>query len=94
MKLSFVNSEINIVGDVDRFNLIDNKLFSFPIMTSDVTIELTNVVSVDTAGLAFLLKLVAFYQNKNLNVVLANPPSQLIALAEISNVLGLLPLKE
>lgn len=94
MKLNFVNNEINVVGDIDRYNLIDKKLFSFPAMTSDVTIELTNVASVDTAGVAFLLKLVAFYQNQKLNVTLTNPPSQLIALAQISNVLGLLPLKD
>ena len=94
MKLIFANNKIDVVGDIDRFNLVDNELFSFQPMTSDVTIDLNNVTSVDTAGVAYLLKLVAYYQNKKLNVELTNPPTQLIALAQISNVLGLLPLKK
>jgi len=93
MKLLFTNNTVSLVGDVDRFNLVDNKLFTFQSMTSDVTIDLSKVASLDTAGVAYLLKLVAHYQNDKLNVELTNPPAQLIALAQISNVLGLLPLK-
>lgn len=94
MKLKLANNKIDIIGDVDRFNLNDNKVFDFPTRTADVFIELANMTSVDTAGLAFLLKMIAFYQNKSLTVTLLSPSKQLIALAEISNVLGLLPLKE
>lgn len=94
MKLLFTNNKVDVVGDVDRFNLVDSRLFTFQSMTSDVTIDLTNVTSVDTAGVAYLLKLVSHYQNEKLNVQLTNPPEQLIALAQISNVLGLLPLKK
>ncbi|MDU0113970.1 STAS domain-containing protein [Psychrosphaera aquimarina] len=94
MKLIFANNTVNVVGAIDRFSLVDDALFNFQSMTADVTIDLNKVSSVDTAGVAFILKLVAHYQNAQLNVVLTHPPAQLIALAEISNVLGLLPLKE
>lgn len=92
MELIFNNNKIDVVGAIDRFNLVDDSLFSFKSVTSDVKIDLKGVTSVDTAGVAFVLKLVAYYQNTKLNVELTNPPAQLIALAEISNVLGLLPL--
>ena len=94
MKLQFTNNKVDVEGDVDRFNLVDSELFSFQSMSSNITIDLKNVTSVDTAGVAFLLKLVAHYQNEKLNVELTNPPEQLIALAQISNVLGLLPLNK
>ncbi len=94
MKVEFSENRVDVIGDIDRFNLTDNALFRFSDMTSDVTVELKNVTSVDTAGVAFLLKLVAFYQKQNVAVTLTNPPTQLIALAEISNVLGLLPIKK
>ena len=94
MKVEFSENRIDVIGDIDRFNLTDSALFRFSDMASDVTVELKHVTSVDTAGVAFLLKLVAFYQKQNVSVTLTNPPTQLIALAEISNVLGLLPLKK
>lgn len=94
MKLLLTKNKVDLVGNVDRFSLVDSQLFIFPSISSDVTINLDKVTSVDTAGVAYILKLVAHYQNKKLNVELTNPPTQLIALAQISNVLGLLPLKK
>jgi phospholipid transport system transporter-binding protein len=94
MKLLLTNNKVELVGNVDRFNLADSQLFTFPPIASDVTIDLDKVTSVDTAGVAYILKLVAHYQNETRNIELTNPPTQLIALAQISNVLGLLPLKK
>lgn len=80
-----------LYGDYDRFNLADKTLYRFPSLNGDITIDLAGVKSFDTAGLAFLLKMVSFYQKKSNRVIISNESSQLIALAEISNVIKLLP---
>lgn len=95
MKLETANDGLVIVGALDRHNLVNKQQFRFPKLTSDsVKIDLKRAEPIDTAGLAWILKCVAFYQECGKETSILNAPEQLIALAELSNVLGLLPLRQ
>ena len=91
IELSATNDGLSIKGKLDRFNLSAQQIPRFPKVGDDVTIDLKDVSRSDTAGLAWLLKMVAFYQSKDKKVSIINQPEQLIALASISNVIELLP---
>jgi ABC-type transporter Mla MlaB component len=91
IELNATNDGLSIQGKLDRFNLSAKQIPHFPKVGDDVTIDMKDVSSSDTAGLAWLIKMVAFYQSKNKKVSIINQPKQLIALASISNVLELLP---
>ena len=95
MSVSFnlENNTLKVSGALERFYLGDKRHYQFPKVAQSIDIDLTKVVSVDTAGLAWLLKLVSFYQQHRLTVKISNVPEQLIALAGISNVLELLPIE-
>lgn len=94
MKLETVNNEISVVGALDRHNLVKKQQFRFPKLTdNDVVIDLKRAEAIDTAGLAWILKCVAFYNRCGKKTSILNAPEQLIALAELSNVLGLLPIQ-
>lgn len=94
MKLETVNDGISVVGALDRHNLVKKQQFQFPKLTSEtVTIDLKSAEPIDTAGLAWILKCVSFYKECGKQTSILNAPEQLIALAELSNVLGLLPLQ-
>jgi len=82
-----------IAGALERFELSNKQLYQFPKAKGAVEIDLKLVTNFDTAGLAWLLKLVSFYQHRRCEVKISNVPDQLIALAEISNVLKLLPIE-
>lgn len=93
LTLTVADHRLLIAGSMDRFTLGTPELHTFPKISKEVIIDLTNVKNTDTAGLAWLLTLIAFYQQRNLQVTVANEPQQLIALASISNVLNLIPLR-
>jgi ABC-type transporter Mla MlaB component len=85
--------QLIVTGEMDRFSLSDKSLYSFLEFGERVNIELKHVDKIDTAGVAFLLKLVAHYQKQDKQVSISNGSAQLIALAKISNVLELLPIQ-
>lgn len=60
---------------------------------SEVFLDLAKVTHVDTAGLAWLVNLVADCRALNVALKLSNIPQTLIKLAKISDVEGLLPLQ-
>ena len=93
MSMSVQDQVLTVTGDLDRFVLGNTKHYQFPAVSGDVTVDLAKVTSVDTAGLAWVLKLVCFYKSRQQAVLISNEPQQLIALASISNALNLLPLK-
>jgi anti-anti-sigma factor len=82
---------LNVVGQLDRFQLSEKAALRFPKAPAELKLNLDQVDHFDTAGLAWILKLLKFYQSKQVSVEILNPPEQLIALAKISNVLELLP---
>lgn len=92
MSLVLNDRTLSIDGSLDRFTLGSPQCYNFPDIPGDVIIDLQDVKNTDTAGVAWLLKLVGHYQNTQHQVSIVNEPSQLIALAGISNVLNLLPL--
>lgn len=92
--LSLKNDVMEVKGFLDRFNLAEKALHSFPAVNKDVELCFEQVEHLDTAGLAWVLKLLKFYQSKQVKVEISNPPQQLIALAKISNVLELLPISK
>lgn len=85
-------SRLVVSGELDRFHLSDNALYQFQDFDQQVIIDLNAVSHIDTAGVAYLLKLVSHYQSQNKTVTISGASEQLIALANISNVLELLPL--
>jgi len=93
MKIVCKDNHISVVGELDRFQLENPTQFVYPqISSKTVEIDLAKTRHVDTAGLAWLLKIVSFYQGENKQVNISHLPDQLIALAQLSNVLALLPI--
>ena len=90
--ITLTSDVLKLAGALDRFNLGDKAMYRYPKVTGDLTVDLTDVTATDTAGLSYLLDLIAFYESKSINVKISYIPEQLIALAQISNVLELLPL--
>lgn len=93
MELQVNDQVVMLKGNLDRFHLTKKSHFLFPNLKGDIVVDLTQVNNFDTAGLAWLLKLVSFYQKKAASLTIENPSDQLIALARVSNVLALLPIK-
>lgn len=94
MELDIVADGIAVVGALDRHNLVKKQQFHYPKLEAErVTIDLARAEPIDTSGLAWILKCVSFYQSSGKQISILNAPSQLIALAELSNVLALLPLQ-
>ena len=95
MKLQQTQTGIAVVGALDRHHLVKKQQFEFPTLTSDtVELDLAQADSIDTSGLAWILKFLSNYQDSGKKTSVLNPPSQLIALAELSNVLALLPIQK
>ncbi|NVK25772.1 MAG: STAS domain-containing protein [Gammaproteobacteria bacterium] len=95
MKLVHKKNQLSVVGALDRFQLVRKEQFVFPNINEDeVFLDLVKAKNVDTAGLAWLLKLVSYYQSQKKVIAISNVPEQLIALAQLSNVLALLPINE
>lgn len=94
MSITFSRDKDTLVlkGDLDRFNLSDASVYQFLPFDKSVNVDLQQVKNIDTAGVAYLIKLVGHYQKLNKTVSVAEPSPQLIALAKISNVLELLPI--
>lgn len=92
VSFSLENDTLIVAGKLDRFTLGAPACYRFPVTTGDITLDLSQVENTDTAGLAWLLKLIAHYQLKH-QISIINQPQQLLVLASISNVLELLPLK-
>lgn len=89
--ISLEGQTLAVKGDLDRFSLSDKSLYRFPNAKGELMLDLAEVSSVDTAGMAFILELLAHYEAKSTEVKISYLPEQLIALAQISNVLELLP---
>jgi phospholipid transport system transporter-binding protein len=60
---------------------------------TQVTLDLAGVSQVDTAGLAWLVNLVAECRSLKIPLKLSNVPTTLVKLAKISDVEALLPLQ-
>jgi ABC-type transporter Mla MlaB component len=63
-------------------------------LTGTVVFDFSELALVDTAGLAWLLHQVAQAKKQNLIIQMNHVPAQLISLAQLSDVLTLLPLVE
>ena len=93
MSFSTDSNRIEVAGSLDRYTLANVSAYKYPNLDGDVVVDLAKVEHTDTAGLAWVLKLIAHYQKKH-QVELINQPEQLLALASISNVIELLPIKK
>lgn len=95
MKVESADNTLSVIGELDRYHLVSKSQFVFPKLIGDaISIDLAKAQPIDTSGLAWLLKCVSFYSKQSKQVTILNAPAQLIALAELSNVLGLLPLQQ
>ena len=95
MELRTLANGVAVDGALDRHNLVKKQQFRFPDLSGDsVHIDLKNAEPIDTAGLAWILKCLSYYQNCGKQTSILNAPEQLIALAELSNVLALLPIQQ
>lgn len=95
MKLQQTQTGIAVVGALDRFHLVKKQQFDFPKLAMDeVKLDLSKAEPIDTSGLAWILKCLSNYQDSGKKTSILNPPTQLIALAELSNVLALLPIQK
>jgi phospholipid transport system transporter-binding protein len=94
MKFEKHNNTLKIEGKLNRFTLDSQSLKNVPSFDENLVIDLSKASSIDTAGLAFVITLLSYYQKKNLDVVIDSASEQLIALARVSNVLGLLPISK
>ncbi|MCH8536505.1 MAG: STAS domain-containing protein [Alkalimonas sp.] len=82
-------------GTLDRTSLLAYwpfKLLSR--MSGQVVFDFNQLSSIDTAGLAWLLKQLALARQGGLVVQLQHVPSQLRSLAEVTDVLPLLPISD
>lgn len=89
--ISLDGKNLIVKGDLDRYSLADKSLYQFPKAVGELSVNLSEVTTVDTAGMAFILELLAYYEANSTEVKISYLPEQLIALAQISNVLELLP---
>lgn len=92
MKFSKEGQTLLLSGNLDRYSLNRHSLSQLPKFEDKVVVCLKDVSATDTAGLAFLLKLVSDMDKAGINISIKNAPKQLIALASVSNVLGLIPI--
>ncbi len=94
MKLEVDKNRVAVLGALDRYSLVKKQQFQFPKLDAkSVNIDLGRAEPIDTSGLAWILKCVSFYNKCGKETSILNAPKQLIALAELSNVLALLPLQ-
>ena len=86
-------------GELNRDTLMDawhgqeKKLRGLTKQHSSLTVDLTHVSAVDTAGLAFLVNLIGVTKKYQLDLKISHPPESLLKLAKISDVTSLLPLQ-
>lgn len=82
-------------GSLDRTSLLAYWPFK-PLnrMSGQVIFDLKQLSVIDTAGLAWLLKQLALARQGGLVVQLQHVPSQLRSLAEVTDVLPLLPISD
>jgi phospholipid transport system transporter-binding protein len=82
-------------GTLDRNTLLDYWPFKqLSSMSGQVVFDFKELSSIDTAGLAWLLKQLALARQGGLVVQLQHVPPQLCSLAEVTDVLPLLPISE
>nr|WP_300976196.1 STAS domain-containing protein [Alkalimonas sp.] len=82
-------------GVLDRNTLL--AFWPFRLLNSlsgDVVFDLSQLQSIDTAGLAWLLKQLALARQAGLVVQLQHVPEQMRSLAKVSDVLELLPISD
>ena len=82
-------------GELNRDTVMDswslrNQGFT---QQKEILLDLAGVSHVDTAGLAWLVNLVADCQKLKVQLKLSNVPITLLKLAKISDVEGILPLQ-
>jgi phospholipid transport system transporter-binding protein len=84
-----------VEGELTRNSVpcVSNKQLKNIVSANDMTLDLSKVNKVDTAGLAWLCKLLAEANNCKSNLSFVNMPQQLIKLAALSGVASFLPIK-
>lgn len=63
-------------------------------LSGEVVFDLSQLQTIDTAGLAWLLKQLALARQAGLVVQLQHVPEQMLSLAKVSDVLELLPISD
>jgi len=93
--LNIQKNQCIVEGELTRnaIPLITNKQLKNIVTHNNMTLDLSKVNKVDTAGLAWLCKILADANNCKSNLCFANMPPQLIKLAALSGIERFLPLK-
>lgn len=95
LKIELQQQRLMIAGVLDRNTLLNYwPLTLLKNVSGEVTFDFSQLESIDTAGLAWLLKQVALAKQAGLMVQLQHVPPQLRSLAQVSDVLELLPINE
>ncbi|MEN3160281.1 STAS domain-containing protein [Alkalimonas sp. NCh-2] len=95
LKIELQQQRLMIEGVLDRNTLLNYwPLTLLKNVSGEVTFDFSQLESIDTAGLAWLLKQVALAKQAGLMVQLQHVPPQLRSLAQVSDVLELLPINE
>jgi len=87
------SSAIQFTGDLTRHTVMASVLKKMPSLTqsASLTLDLSKVSKVDTAGLAWLLMMVETALKRNCQLQLDNLPDDLLKLAALSGVTEFLP---
>ncbi|MDX3773458.1 STAS domain-containing protein [Chromatiaceae bacterium AAb-1] len=87
------DNTVSFKGELNRDTLMLHSPFAMlNALSGRVTFDMGNLTSADTAGLAWLIQQLALSRKKSLVVELRNVPAQLLSLADVSAVTGLLPI--
>ena len=88
------DEKTTISGQLTRQSIAgkQEKNFSKLIKTKNQDIDLSGIVKIDTAGLAWLLALFEFAEKKQIQISYSQAPIELVKLAKLSGVNELLPI--
>jgi len=87
------NDTVHLAGELTRYTIItvpDKKLTAL-FTSAQLTVDLQQVIKVDTAGLAWLFHLLEQAQVAKCELLFANLPAKLDNLIKLSGVEGFLP---
>jgi len=91
---TFAEEKPTISGQLTRQSIAGKQEKNFSKLTkaTNQEIDLSGIVKIDTAGLAWLLALFEFAEKKQIQISYSQPPIELVKLAKLSGVDKLLPI--
>ncbi len=92
----FVGDCVLMAGDLTRLTVsaLIKKNLPSQVQQHEVKLDLAELSGIDTSGLAWIISFIADVQKRGKTITILNPPEQLLKLAEISDLVTLLPLEK